>query len=270
MRDTGIGIAAGDAAPRLRPVHPGRPVAGPLAGRAGHRADPGAEPGRDARRDASRPTATGRARAASSSSACPALPHRRPRSRRRADRRPRPGGVPRGRVLVVDDNARRGREPGPAAASCGPRGPRRPRRPGGPGGGRRRSARRWCCWTSACRGWTATRWPGGSATQARPDEVLLVALTGYGQEEDRRRSPEAGFDHHLVKPVDFEVLEACSPGRSGSGSRVGRARSLPEPCGRDQGKLETSTCHASGVVTPGRMPGRPGAFKSSPQGGGPG
>lgn len=34
----------------------------------------------------------------------------------------------------------------------------------------------------------------------------LVALTGYGQEQDRRRSASAGFDHHLVKPVDFERL----------------------------------------------------------------
>jgi CheY-like chemotaxis protein len=32
--------------------------------------------------------------------------------------------------------------------------------------------------------------------------VLLVALTGYGQDEDRRRSQEAGFDHHLNKPAD--------------------------------------------------------------------
>jgi CheY-like chemotaxis protein len=35
---------------------------------------------------------------------------------------------------------------------------------------------------------------------------LLVALTGYGQDEDRRRSREAGFDHHLVKPVDPQTL----------------------------------------------------------------
>jgi PAS domain S-box-containing protein len=34
----------------------------------------------------------------------------------------------------------------------------------------------------------------------------LIALTGYGQEEDRRRSKAAGFDHHLVKPVDPAVL----------------------------------------------------------------
>ncbi len=37
-------------------------------------------------------------------------------------------------------------------------------------------------------------------------DVLLVAMTGYGQDEDRRRSREAGFNHHLVKPVDFDVL----------------------------------------------------------------
>lgn len=39
-------------------------------------------------------------------------------------------------------------------------------------------------------------------------EVTLVALTGWGQEEDRRRATEAGFDHHLVKPADFTRL-AC-------------------------------------------------------------
>jgi signal transduction histidine kinase/ActR/RegA family two-component response regulator len=36
--------------------------------------------------------------------------------------------------------------------------------------------------------------------------LVLVAMTGYGQAEDRRRSREAGFDHHLVKPVDPERL----------------------------------------------------------------
>jgi PAS domain S-box-containing protein len=38
------------------------------------------------------------------------------------------------------------------------------------------------------------------------EDVRLVALTGYGQAEDRRRTREAGFDLHLVKPVDPEVL----------------------------------------------------------------
>ncbi len=38
-------------------------------------------------------------------------------------------------------------------------------------------------------------------------DATLVAATGYGQEEDRRLSREAGFDFHLVKPVDLEALE---------------------------------------------------------------
>ncbi|HEX6209749.1 MAG TPA: response regulator [Methylomirabilota bacterium] len=41
--------------------------------------------------------------------------------------------------------------------------------------------------------------PGGS-------DVLLVALSGYGAEQDRQRSASAGFDHHLVKPVDCTQL----------------------------------------------------------------
>jgi CheY-like chemotaxis protein len=36
----------------------------------------------------------------------------------------------------------------------------------------------------------------------------LVALTGWGQEEDRRRARDAGFDHHLIKPADMETLQA--------------------------------------------------------------
>jgi CheY-like chemotaxis protein len=37
--------------------------------------------------------------------------------------------------------------------------------------------------------------------------MLLVALTGYGNNEDRMKSEQAGFDHHLVKPVPQSVLE---------------------------------------------------------------
>ena len=39
-------------------------------------------------------------------------------------------------------------------------------------------------------------------------DALLVALSGYGREVDRRRSQSAGFDHHLTKPVDPEMLAA--------------------------------------------------------------
>lgn len=35
----------------------------------------------------------------------------------------------------------------------------------------------------------------------------LIALSGYGQGEDRRCAHEAGFDQHLTKPVDLEALE---------------------------------------------------------------
>jgi CheY-like chemotaxis protein len=39
------------------------------------------------------------------------------------------------------------------------------------------------------------------------DEITLVAVTGWGQEADRRRAREAGFDHHLTKPVDLATVE---------------------------------------------------------------
>jgi CheY-like chemotaxis protein len=42
--------------------------------------------------------------------------------------------------------------------------------------------------------------------QCGHDRLVLVALTGWGQARDRALSQEAGFDHHLVKPVDPESL----------------------------------------------------------------
>src|ERR1700743_3400276 len=38
-------------------------------------------------------------------------------------------------------------------------------------------------------------------------DIHLVAVTGYGRSDDRQRAREAGFDEHLVKPVEFAVLE---------------------------------------------------------------
>jgi CheY-like chemotaxis protein len=57
----------------------------------------------------------------------------------------------------------------------------------------------------------------GVATRLRREDcckgALLVAVSGYGRDEDRRRSGEAGFDHHLTKPVDWDALLALlSPG----------------------------------------------------------
>ena len=37
-------------------------------------------------------------------------------------------------------------------------------------------------------------------------DVVIVAMTGWGQETDRMRSREAGFDHHMVKPIDYDAL----------------------------------------------------------------
>ena len=54
-------------------------------------------------------------------------------------------------------------------------------------------------------GYDVARWirrqPWGSS-------LRLIALTGWGQTEDRRRTREAGFDHHLTKPVDPDQLIA--------------------------------------------------------------
>jgi len=38
------------------------------------------------------------------------------------------------------------------------------------------------------------------------EDIVIVALTGWGQDEDRQRSQEAGFDRHIVKPVDYQAL----------------------------------------------------------------
>ena len=49
-------------------------------------------------------------------------------------------------------------------------------------------------------------------------DIVVIALTGWGQEEDRRKSQEAGFNGHLVKPVDYdellELLSSLAVGRS--------------------------------------------------------
>jgi two-component system CheB/CheR fusion protein len=44
-------------------------------------------------------------------------------------------------------------------------------------------------------------------TELGPDGTKLIALTGFGQQKDRDAAHEAGFDHHLVKPLDFDTIE---------------------------------------------------------------
>jgi PAS domain S-box-containing protein len=51
-------------------------------------------------------------------------------------------------------------------------------------------------------------------------DIVLIALTGWGQEQDRRKSRDAGFDGHLVKPVDYPaLLELLSSLASARGAR---------------------------------------------------
>jgi len=38
--------------------------------------------------------------------------------------------------------------------------------------------------------------------------VILIALTGWGQDDDKRRAEEAGFNHHVTKPIDLAALQS--------------------------------------------------------------
>jgi CheY-like chemotaxis protein len=51
----------------------------------------------------------------------------------------------------------------------------------------------------------------------------VVAVSGYGQEEDRRRSKAAGFDYHVVKPIDPTVINGLLASLKGN-----RGPTLPE------------------------------------------
>jgi CheY-like chemotaxis protein len=53
----------------------------------------------------------------------------------------------------------------------------------------------------------------GLRALAGPQDLLLIAITGYGQDEDRQRAQEAGIDYHLVKPVEArELLKLLTAG----------------------------------------------------------
>lgn len=57
---------------------------------------------------------------------------------------------------------------------------------------------------------------GRMRAQSAKRQPLLIALTGWGQEEDERRALDAGFDRHLVKPVEYEQLVELLAGASSS------------------------------------------------------
>jgi len=60
------------------------------------------------------------------------------------------------------------------------------------------------------------------------DDVVLVALSGYGRDEDKRRALDAGFDHHLVKPPNLDALAELLrqvAGAAGEPARAGQSSS---------------------------------------------
>ena len=202
------GHRAGAAAAHLRHVHPGRPDPVAVARRAGDRADPGPLAGRDAPRPGDRPQRRPR----------PGQRVRRPPARRAdapdAARRPERRGarrraVPAARAAASSSSTTTAPTP-PAWASCSAPSGRTSRWPT-----TARPPSSWCaaagptssCSTSACPAWTATRSPAAAAQDEALRPIMLVAMTGYGKDEDRRRSQEAGFNAHLVKPVNLEDLQ---------------------------------------------------------------
>jgi PAS domain S-box-containing protein len=66
------------------------------------------------------------------------------------------------------------------------------------------------------------------------EDLLIVAMTGWGQEEDRQRSMEAGFDTHLVKPIDHDLLLrllAAVPARGAAARPPAASTPSPAPAG---------------------------------------
>jgi signal transduction histidine kinase/DNA-binding response OmpR family regulator len=72
----------------------------------------------------------------------------------------------------------------------------------------------------------------GVRAAAGGDEIVLVALTGYGQEHDRRRTLAAGFDAHLLKPVDTGRLSQILAGAAEAASDPAALRAFRESLGR--------------------------------------
>jgi CheY-like chemotaxis protein len=43
-------------------------------------------------------------------------------------------------------------------------------------------------------------------SESDPSDILLIAITGWGQTGDRAKAAASGFDHHLTKPLDYSAL----------------------------------------------------------------
>ncbi len=101
---------------------------------------------------------------------------------------------------------RRGDDDGDVRRGAGRHGVHGVRRRQRPGRRRRRSSPTSSSWTSACRVSTATKCAAASVRCRRQQQVVLVAVTGWGQAQDKQRALDVGFDAHLTKPVDPDAL----------------------------------------------------------------
>ena len=111
------------------------------------------------------------------------------------------------RLLIVDDNEDAAESLAELLRLQGSRSPRRSRRGRPPWRSRGLTCRAWSFSTSGCQAWMASRSRAGCASCRVLKARVLAALTGWGQHEDRRRTQQAGFDHHFVKPPEPETLE---------------------------------------------------------------
>ena len=82
----------------------------------------------------------------------------------------------------------------------------------------RTSARTRVWWTSTCRAWTGARSRGSCGATSDLPPPLLIAVTAKSGADDYRRTAEAGFDEHLVKPVEPARLLALLAGLSPVGN----------------------------------------------------
>jgi CheY-like chemotaxis protein len=96
------------------------------------------------------------------------------------------------------------------------------------------------------------------ARQLRQSEssrhIVLVAVTGYGQDDDRRRVREAGFDHHLLKPLEPEALEKIIdsvPAPAASTSGAHSDKNVAEPAlNEKQGETSRRAPAGSAATAP--------------------
>ena len=210
MRDNGIGLAA-DALERIFELYSQIPAGRERAqGGLGIGLALGAAAGRAPRRHRCWPAARGPTGGASSSCDLPAIAARRAGARRApALSRPRRAGAAppcASSPWTTTSTSPRG---WPASSACG--GTRSASRTTAPRAlevARRFLARGRASSIWAFRASTGWRSRVASARRRAPAPALLVSMSGFGQEQTRRKSDEAGFHHHLVKPVDMDSLRS--------------------------------------------------------------